>query len=275
MKLGLTLGGGGARGAAHIGVLMELERLGVRPQLITGSSIGGLVGALVAAELRTAEQITFFEGILRQGIYSRPSRRLSLLSNKKLERLLEKTIGRPTFADLQIPLAVSTVDLVRRREVVLDEGDLVSALLATAAFPVLLPPVEREGLTLIDGGIINNLPFDVARARGATFVIAVELTNTAPYGSQSQLPDRRDLVALAMAFTQRQPLWQVLSTVTDIITTQSVNARLALSPPDVLIQPNLGTIGLFDFHRLEEGIAAGRAAVLAVEPALREIVSSQ
>ena len=68
MKLGLTLGGGGARGAAHIGVLMELERLGVRPQLITGSSIGGLVGALVAAELRTAEQITFVQGILRQGI---------------------------------------------------------------------------------------------------------------------------------------------------------------------------------------------------------------
>ena len=274
MKLGLTLGGGGARGAAHIGVLMELERLGVQPDLITGTSMGGLVGGLVAAGLGAAEQNAFFQAIMRQRIYSRPGRRFSLIGNRKLEKLLEQMIGRPTFADLKIPLAVGAVDLVRRREVVLGEGDVISALLATAAFPVLLPPVEREGLTLIDGGVLNNLPFDVARARGATCVIAVELTNTAPYGTRAPRPEGRDWLALAMSFTQRQPLWQVLSTVTDIITTQSINTRLALSPPDVLIQPALGTIGLFDFYRLEEGIAAGRAAVLAVEPALREFAST-
>jgi NTE family protein len=266
------LGGGGARGAAHIGVLMELERLGVRPDLITGTSMGGLVGGLVAAGLGTAEQVAFFQGILRQRVYSRSGGRRSLIASKKLEKLLVAMIGRPGFADLQIPLAVCTVDLVRRREVILGEGDVVSALLATAAFPVLLPPVEREGLTLIDGGVLNNLPFDVARARGATCVIAVELTTTAAYGTQAPRPDGRDWLALAMSFTQRQPLWQVLSTVTDIITTQSINTRMALSPPDVLIRPEMGTIGLFDFYRLEEAIAAGRAAVLAVEPALRTLV---
>lgn len=272
MKLGLTLGGGGARGAAHIGVLMELERMGVRPDLITGTSIGGLVGGLVAAGLGTAEQVAFFKGILRQRVYSRSGGRRSLIAGRKLEKLLVEMIGRPAFADLQIPLAVCTVDLVRRREVVLGEGDVVSALMATAAFPVLLPPVEREGLTLVDGGVLNNLPFDVARGRGATAVIAVELTNTAPYGTPVPRPEGRDLLALVMRFTQRQPMWQVLSTVTDIITTQSISTRLALSPPDVLIRPELGTIGLFEFYRLEEGIAAGRAAVLAVEPALRAFV---
>src|SRR5690606_3233409 len=126
------------------------------------------------------------------------------------EKLLVEMIGRPAFADLQIPLAVCTVDLVRRREVVLGEGDVVSALMATAAFPVLLPPVEREGLTLVDGGVLNNLPFDVARGRGATAVIAVELTNTAPYGTPVPRPEGRDLLALVMRFTQRQPMWQVL-----------------------------------------------------------------
>lgn len=273
MKIGIALGGGGARGAAHIGVLMELERLGIRPQLLTGASIGGLVGALVAAGLSLAEARDFFKRLNLTQIYGLPGGAPALSGNTRLEEMLEETLGRITFAELEIPLAMIAVDLVSRKEVVLDEGDVVSAVLATMALPVLLPPVEREGLVLVDGGVLNNVPFDVARARGATHVIAVDLTNTAPYGTIEDPPPatKVGVVARALALTQRRPTWQVVSTVIDIITAHSFNARMAISRPDLLIRPHLGTMSIFDFHRWQEGIEAGKTAASQVEEELTKL----
>ena len=264
MKIGLTLGGGAARGSAHIGVLMELEALGIRPNLITGTSIGGMMGALLAMGLTVTEITTFFANLSVSSMFQLTKRTTpAVTGTQKIEKLLVETLnGRPTFADLQTPLAVVTTDLVTRQAVILDEGDLISAVLATIAIPLVFPPVERNGHVLVDGGLLNNTPFDVARARGATFVIAVDLTNTAPYGTPVP-PDKSGtgMVERMLVRTQQGRTWQILSTVTDIITTQSFNARLAVSRPDVLLRPKLGTIGLFDFHRMEDGIAAGRTAV--------------
>lgn len=274
MRLGLALGGGGARGAAHIGVLMELERLGIRPDLIVGTSIGGLVGALLSSGQTPQEMGAFFEQMNVNHLFGVPSGVRSLTGNRKLEQLLEKTMGRPTFADLPIPLAVVTVDLINRKEIVLDTGDLISAILATTAFPIVLPPVEREGLTLIDGGVLNNMPFDVARARGATHVIAVDLSHSLPYGTTASAPAGSGIVGKALAITQRYPLGQVISSLADIVTMQSMNVRLAITRPEVLLQPQMGTIGLFDFHRLADGISAGRSAAQAAEAALLSLASS-
>ncbi|MEM7116565.1 MAG: patatin-like phospholipase family protein [Chloroflexota bacterium] len=276
MKIGLTLGGGGARGSAHIGVLMELERLKIQPELITGTSIGGMLGALLAFGLSIEEIRAFFTQLSVSSLFQLTTSTPSVTGNRKIEKLLETTLnGRPTFADLQIPLAIVTTDFVRRKEVVLDEGDVISAVLATIAIPLVFPPVEREGHTLVDGGVLNNTPFDVARARGATFVIAVDLSNTAPYGTPIP-PDKeaKKMVDRMVLRTQQRKSWQVLSTLTDIITAQSFNARLAISRPDVLLQPNLGTIGLFDFHRMDEGIAVGQTAVREAEEQLT-VISEQ
>jgi NTE family protein len=271
VKLGLALGGGGARGGAHITVLGALEDAGLRPDLITGTSIGGLVGGLYAAGLSADEMITFFRQVTFGQIFARPGGEPSLTNNSKFTTLLERTIGRPTFDELQVPLAVVAVDLISRREVVLDEGDVVTALLATTAFPIVLPPVTREGQLLVDGGLLNNVPFDVARARGATHVVAVDLSNSLPYGSPAEIPSGSGLVARALAMTQRTALWQVLTTVTDIVTTQSVKARMAISPPDLMIRPEVGTIGIFDFHRLDEGLQAGEQAIEEVEEQLEQL----
>ena len=273
MKLGLALGGGGARGAAHLGVLMELERLGIRPDLITGTSIGGMVGALAAAGLDLADIAGFFQKLDLGQIYTWPGRSApAVIKNSKIEELLVNTIGRLTFADLHIPLAVVTTDLVSRKQVILDEGDLIAAVLATIAIPVFLPPVEWDRHILIDGGLLNNTPFDIARARGASYVIAVDLTNTIPYGQQTASPPPPSgVVARALALTQRHPTWQILSAVMDIVTTTTLHAHLAVSQPDILLQPQLGSIGLFDFHRWEEAIAVGRAAVQEVEEELRRV----
>ncbi|MBK9613740.1 patatin-like phospholipase family protein [Candidatus Amarobacter glycogenicus] len=116
-------------------------------------------------------------------MFALPANSFSLASNNKLAKLLEQTIGRLHFADLQIPLAVTATDIRRHKLVVLDDGDLISAVLATSALPIVLPPVERNGLVLIDGGLLNNVPFDVAYARGAMHVLAVDLTNAAEYGA--------------------------------------------------------------------------------------------
>lgn len=273
MKLGLALGGGGARGAAHIGVLKALERLGIKPDLITGTSAGGVAGALLAADYPVEEMIHFFQRSNISQMFAMPTGVPAFSSNAKIEKLLEETFGQISFADLKIPLSLVTADLVSRKEVILDEGDLISALLATIALPILLPPVERDNLVLVDGGILNNVPFDIARARGATTVIAVALNNTAPYGTPSEpAPPVTGVMSKVLNVTRRRPTFQILSTVVDIITEQSFNARLAVSQPDLLLRPKLGTMGLFDFHNWELGIRAGEAAVEEVEDRLLELI---
>lgn len=265
MKVGLALGGGGARGSAHIGVLMELERLGIRPSLITGTSIGGLIGALLAAGFSTAEMETFFHELTVGNIYGLPGGAPAISTNTKLEKLLREKLEDRSFSDLHIPLAVVTTDLVTRKEVVLDEGDVVTAVLATTALPVIFPPVKIEDRMLTDGGMLNNVPFDVARARGATYVIAVSLSNTAPFGTPaSDTTPLPDMISRALAFTRRRPTLQVLSAMNDIWSEVTVRTRMVISPPDVMLEPDLGTMGIFDTHLVEQGMAAGKTAVQEV-----------
>lgn len=263
MKIGLALGGGGARGAAHFGVLKELDRLGIVPDLITGTSVGGLVGAMFAAGHSMDQMTAFFQKLSLTAIYAMPNSVPAFSSNAKVERMLEELFGRITFADLKIPLALVTTDLVSRKEVILDEGDLVSAVMATTSLPVLLPPVLRDGFALVDGGVLNNTPFDVARARGATFVIAVDLSNTAAYEIQPEAKSGGLFDVLPIPHTRHT--WQVISAVNDIISGASLNTRLALHPPDILLRPQMHDIGLFDSTQWKEGMAAGQAAVLEVE----------
>lgn len=282
MKIGLALGGGGARGSAHIGVLMELERLGIRPSLITGTSIGGMIGALVAVGLDTDALITFFKQLTVGHIYGLPGGAAAISSNAKIEKLLRDTIGRDasrriTFADLQVPLAVVTTDLVSRKEVVLDEGDVVEAILATIALPGIFPTLQREKHILADGGLLNNVPFDVARARGATYIIAVNLSNTAPYGTPvEETAPPPDVISRALAYTRRHPTLQIVSAINDIWSDFTLRTRLAISQPEILLSPDMGTIGIFDTHRMEEGILAGQKAVQAVESKLlADLINNQ
>jgi NTE family protein len=234
------------------------------------------VGALVAAGLQIDDLVAFFEKISLGQMYSLPGSAPGFSSTAKIEKLLVETIGRITFADLQIPLSVVATDLIGRKVVILDEGDVVTAVLASIAIPIIFPPVERDGMTLVDGGLLNNLPFDIARARGAHFVIAVDLSNSAPYGTPSEpAPASSGIIERALAITQRQRTWQVLSAVTDIITTQSFNARMAIARPDILLRPDMSTIGIFDFHRLDEGIKVGETAVQKVEDQIQNLIGDR
>ncbi len=237
---GLVLSGGGARGLAHIGVLEVLEERGVGFDLVAGTSMGAIVGALYASGLRAGEILalarkTPWLGLLglspREGIFSR----------KKLRDFLAEYLP-PRFEDLRRPLVVTAVEVASGRLHYLSHGDLVSAVMASAAYPGLLAPVEREGVLLFDGGVLDNLPVDAARFLGAREVWAVDVTP----GVRAEVP--RNLLGLARRAV-------------DLMQHHLTLVRRALYPAEVYIRPELEGVGVEAFHRLEEIVEAGRAAV--------------
>ena len=275
MKIGLALGGGGAKGAAHVGVLMALEEIGIRPSLVTGTSVGAFIGATYTAGVDLQTIAKSIPDLALGQMYRLPRNAPALSTNTKYKQYLQEMIGDITFAELEIPLAVVATDLVSQKEVILDEGKVVTAVMASASLPLVFPPMEMDGMVLVDGGVVNNVPFDIARARGATYVIAVDLGNTAPYGTidGSKAPPT-GLLAKAIAMTKNRRTWQIMSTLNDIHSSQLLHARLAISRPEVLLRPYLGTISLFDTHRWQEAVAAGKTAAYEVEDELRKLVNS-
>lgn len=258
-RLGLVLGGGGGRGGAHLGVLAALEPLGLPVDLIVGTSIGGVIGVLVAAGNRADDIAAILDGRSLWDVVDRDPRGLGLLGNRRLRAILHAALGERTFADLAIPCAVVATDLVRGRQVILDHGPLVEALLATTALPGLFPPVERAGMLLADGGIVNNLPIDIALARGADRVVAVDL---GPGDADFALPEAGQAAGRWRTPRPQLPL-AIAHRALILLIAQLTRYHLAESAPDVLLRPAVATIGTLDMGHIAEGQAAGRAAVEA------------
>jgi NTE family protein len=174
-RVGLALGGGGARGLAHIGVLQVLGREGIAVDCIAGASIGSLVGAGYAAGLR-GESLLQVALQLRWRDVSRPVwPRRGFVSFGKMERFLTRLLGERDLSDLEIPYAAVAADLVTGELVVLKEGRLASAVRASCSVPGVVTPLKLNGRLLVDGGMANNLPISVVRDLGADMVIAVGL----------------------------------------------------------------------------------------------------
>lgn len=241
MKLGLALSGGAVRGAAHVGALMAIENAGLTPYCIAGSSIGALIGALYAAGHSAGALAQRFAELGWTSLLG-PSlpRKLSLFDAVPMERLLRDHFGLTTFAALRIPFAAVACDISAGHEIVLREGDLVDAVRASTALPGVFPPIELEGRVLVDGGIVNNLPVDVARAMGADFVLAVDLLPPwrvpAPPGNLMELWER-SLSLLVRGNHPRQ------------------NAA------EITVQPEIGTFSLSDFDGVLELITLGQSAM--------------
>ncbi|GLV47851.1 phospholipase [Thermus sp. LT1-2-5] len=237
---GLVLSGGGARGLAHIGALEVFLQAGLEFQVVAGTSMGAIVGAFFAAGLSPGEILTIARKTPWLGLLGL-SPREGLFSRRKLKDFLAEHLP-PTFAQLKKPLAVTAVDVRSGRLLFLTQGDLPSAVLASAAYPGLLAPVEREGRLLFDGGVLDNLPVDAARLLGATEVYAVDVT---PERSLEESP--RGLLALARRAV-------------DLMQFHLTSVRLSLYAPEVYVRPSLLGVGIEDFRRLEEIVEAGREA---------------
>ncbi|MFD3164427.1 patatin-like phospholipase family protein [Herpetosiphon sp. NSE202] len=256
--IGLCLGGGGGKGSAHIGVLHELERVGIQPNMVAGTSIGAIIGAVVAAgyNARTIEQA--FRSTPLRRILSLDPASWGLIGSEKLAGVLSELLGDQLIEDLPIPYAAVAVDLVTGHEIVLQRGSLVEAALASAAVPGVFPPRRIDRYILADGGIRNNLPIDITRQLGAERVIAVNLIGEfdqfeVSSAAQSSLFSWRRWVPL----TQLALAERAIGIMVHQITLQ----RLRETPPDLLFSPDVNRMSMADLLHLDDGIQAGIACV--------------
>jgi NTE family protein len=241
---GLALSGGGARGLAHIGALEVFLEAGLDFQVVAGTSMGAIVGALFAAGRTPGEMLEMARKTPWLALLGLPPRE-GLFSRRKLKDFLAEHLP-PRFEDLKRSLVVTAVDVATGRLVFLTQGELPSAVLASAAYPGLLAPVEREGRLLFDGGVLDNLPVDGARLLGALEVYAVDVT---PERAVAEVP--KNLLALARRAV-------------DLMQLHLTSVRLALYAPEVYVRPALQGVGIEDFRRLEEIVEAGREAARKV-----------
>lgn len=286
-KLGLALGSGSARGWAHIGILRALAEAGIRPDVICGCSVGAFVGA--AAASGELDKLEDWAGRLAwRDVMGLVDVSLSggILKGEKLIAFFERHFVDRDFAELELPFGCVATDLATGREVWLREGSVAAAVRASIALPGLFTPVRRDGRLLVDGGLVNPVPVSLCRALGAEVVIAVDLgSDMVGHVLRRELAAERGksgwtrklLASLGLASSEGDDLPAVagvLATSIHIMQTRIARSRLAGEPADVLLAPRLAHLGLMDYHRAEEAIAEGRAAVKRLLPAIEHAIAA-
>ncbi|GAB4432798.1 MAG: patatin-like phospholipase family protein [Chloroflexi bacterium OHK40] len=262
--LGLALGGGGGKGAAHVGVLQVLEELDVPIDVIAGTSAGGAVAVMYAAGIDFATMREVFRTMSLRRIALPDPTRTGLIGQRRREEILRALFGTRTFADLRIPCAVTATDLVSGKLVVIREGPLVDAVLATTAVPCILPPLVRGNELLADGGILNNLPVDVAQSLGAQRVVAVELNDAVASFSLLSPPATNPLARLMVAPQQLAVANRALS----LLINHATALHLQANPPDLLLSPPVVDIPTLDLSNPEKGQQVGMETARAATDAL-------
>lgn len=249
----IALGGGGARGLAHIHVIEALNELGIRPVMIAGSSIGAIMGAGMASGMTGRDIHAFAHSILsrRAEVASRmwSARPGSLaeaiqgglrVSQFDIERVLKAFLPEAIpqdFDALSIPLKVTATDFYGHRMAVFDDGDLHSALAASAAIPAVFRPVRRDGVIYIDGGIYNPVPFDLLIGK-ADIVMAVDVVG-APEQANGKRPNSIDLM-----FGATQLMMQSITA-----------SKLLQMQPDILLRPPVSRFRVLDFLKIDAVLA--------------------
>lgn len=272
-RLALALGGGAARGLAHLGVLEVLEREGLRPAFIAGTSMGGLVGALYACGLGP-HAIADLAREFRFPAWFVPG---GTVAWRTIFPSAVGVLSELTFADLVVPLALAAVDIEEGRQVVLSDGPVLSAVEATCAIPGVLPPVRRCGRWLVDGAVVNVLPVDVACMADPDAIVAVSVgTCQVERMPRLEWTVWKWVSRLGRLFPNpatARVAFEVLVRSSEIALDRTTSLTLAMAEPEILVEVDVRGIGLRDFHRVDEAVAAGRRAAEAAMPALRAVAA--
>jgi NTE family protein len=292
--IGLALGGGAARGFAHIGIVRTLIAHGIFPHVVVGTSIGAVVGgAYATGHLDTLEE--WARGLQPRSVLSYLDIRLNgsgLIGGDKLAAQLEAAIGQTRIEDLPLKFASVATEVRTGHEIWLTHGRIIDAMRASYALPGIFSPVLVGDRWLVDGALVNPVPVSAARAFGAEIVIAANLSSDvfahsttiyahgpsaeAPKAAIEPAPPRRGFGKLFspertmkrefFGSGGRPGISTVMVDAFNIMQDRITRARLAGDPPDLLISPRVGQIGWFDFHRADDLIAHGaRAAERAIE----------
>jgi NTE family protein len=290
-KIGLALGGGAARGWAHIGVLNALAKFGLKPSVIAGTSIGAVVGGCHAAgkldlledfvtQLTPRSVLRFLDLDLSGG---------GLMSGARLRRTLDKELEGVMIEGLTETFVAVATEIGTGREIWLTKGPLVNAIRASYALPGIFRPIQINGRWLMDGAFVNPVPVAVCRAMGANLVIAVNLhhvgvsrTALVPLEATAmesraievipEPPVKKTLIPILRNWRHQvfnkgngnsaPGISRVLLEAFNVTQDRIARARLAGDPPDVIITPRLGAMGLFDFHKSKMAIAEGYEATM-------------
>ncbi len=173
--LGLALGSGGVRGIAHVGFLKVLEEAGITPNYITGSSMGAVVGASYSAGLNADQIYEIAKNIKLTDLIEPTLKNGGFFSTSKIENLIKKHLGNITFDKLKIPYKCVAVDLISRKSIVFDSGDVAKAVMASSAIPAVFLPVEIDNKKLVDGGTLERVPTKQVKEMGADIVVAIDV----------------------------------------------------------------------------------------------------
>ena len=305
-KVGLALGGGAARGWAHLGVIQGLREAGIKPDVVAGTSVGALVGAMLCSDhldafeawvrsLTRRDVISFMDFAFGNG---------GLLQGRRLLAYFNDTFSALDFNALKTPLGVVATELYAGQERWLRAGDLATAMRASMALPGVFTPVQVDGEWLVDGGLVNPVPVSLCHAMGADRVIAVNLSggllgrriqppveaaptapsdpDEAPHGWLDRLSHGfRDRAEALQAQFQRgngettPGVFDVIATSVNVMQDRITRSRMAGDPPDLLISPRLAHIGLLELHRGDEAIAEGYDTIQQMQPAIEAFVRGE
>ncbi len=174
-KLGLALGSGGCRGVAHIGFLKALDEADIQPDYICGCSMGSVVGAAYASGMKPEEIWAAVSKLRFLDLISPSKQRGGLFGTKKMRALLQKYIGDITFADLKLPFHCVAVDMCTQRLIEFSEGSVLDGVVASSSIPAVFHPLVKDGMRLVDGGILERVPVQQVKAMGADLVVAVDV----------------------------------------------------------------------------------------------------
>jgi NTE family protein len=275
-KIGLALGGGAARGWAHIGVLRTLTAAGIRPDVIAGTSMGAVVGGAFAAG-RLEEIEDWARSVTRRRMLRFLDIKLwstGLIGGGRLASQLKETFGDVAIEELPLRYAAIATEIGTGHEIWLTQGSLVEAMRASYALPGIFPPVKVAGRWLMDGALVNPIPVSAARALGARVVIAVN-PNADMFGRGTVIQDHGpEPPADAAAAYEPSGVSAVMVEAFNITQDRIARSRLAGDPPDLMIAPKLGHMGMFEFARAEEAIRLGAEATERALPDLTEAIAA-
>jgi len=302
MKIGIALGSGSARGWAHIGVLNQLDEMGIKPDIVAGSSIGSLVGAAYASE-NLASFENWVKGLDSKGIIQMLDitwGKGGLIEGKKLFDHFSRNMQHDDIKSLSVQYGAVATDMSTGREVWFQEGPVSEAVRASIALPGLFTPAQKDEQWFLDGGIVNPVPVSLCKAMGADVVIAVDLNSDIigkhlrQFKHPEEAEDDEESIFnspfLEQTFKQftgtlhegsflsklfkpgkRTPepgLYEVIASSVNIMQVRITRSRMAGDPPDILLSPRLSHIGLMEFDKAEEAIKEGVDAVKRAETAL-------
>lgn len=257
-KLGLALGAGGSRGVAHVGFLQALEEEGIKPDYITGSSMGAIVGAAYASGMTAEEIKPVILGLRLRRLISPTFSKGGFFGTKKMRKLLEKYLGDISFEDLKIPFRCVAVEINGGRTVEFSKGKLLDAVIASATIPGAFRPLEKDGMRLIDGGVLERVPACRVKAMGADVVVAVDVL-----GWRRMPPKKTGVIKVLLGTFD----------IMDNYRTQTYREENR-DKIDFWLEPELGDMSQYSLKQTafayEQGYKLGKANALAIKEALEK-----